>query len=104
MAKGKKSGIESCTSPLCKLKVPSDGSCAMHTCLLVFTTVSSGLVSSQLAVPFYAFFEAERAQVNRRRPRSCEEQWTDSGRGLRNDQTDCSLPHGRELNLDFTGR
>ena len=30
--------------------------------------------------------------------------WTDSGRGLRNDQSDCSLPHGRELNLDFTGR
>ena len=37
----------------------------LRTCLLVFTTVSclSGLVSSQFAVPFYAFFEAERAQV-----------------------------------------
>ena len=27
----------------------------------------------------------------------------DSGHGL-NDQSDHSLPHGRELNLDYTGR
>ena len=26
----------------------------------------------------------------------------DSGRDLRNDQSDISLPRGRELNLDFT--
>ena len=34
-----------------------------RTCLLVFSIVSclSSLVSSQLAVPFYAFFGAERA-------------------------------------------
>ena len=45
------------------LKVPSDGSRAIaHLPILVFTTVSclSSLVSSQLAVPFYAFFGAER--------------------------------------------
>ena len=71
----------------------------LHTCLLVITTVSclSSLVSSQLAVPFYAFFEAERAQVSRQRSQSREEQWTDSGRGLHNDQSDRSLPRGREL-------
>ena len=91
------------------LMVPSDGSCAiaqLRTCLLVSITVSclSDLVSSQLAVPFYAFFGAERAQVSQRSSRSREEQWTDSGRGLRNDQLDRSLPRGRELNLDFTGR
>ena len=78
----------------------------LRTCLFLFTTMSclSGLVSSQLAVLFYAFFEAERAQVSQQRSRSREEQWTDSGRSLRNDQLDCSLPRGRELNLDFTGR
>ena len=59
----------------------------LRTCVLVFTTVSclSGL------------------EVSRQRSQSREEQ-TDSGRGLRNDQSDCSLPCGRELNLDFTGR
>ena len=78
----------------------------LRTCLLVFTTVScqSSLVSSKLTGPRYAFFEAERAQVSRQRSRSREDQWTDSGRGLRNDQSDLSLPRGRELNLDFTGR
>ena len=77
----------------------------LRTWLLVFITVSclSSLVSSQLAVPFYAFFEAERAQVSRQRSRSRKKQWTDSGHGLRNDQSDRSLPRGRELNLDFTG-
>ena len=46
-----------------RLKVPSDAHMRLRTCLLVFTTVSclSSLVSSQLAVLFYAFFEAERA-------------------------------------------
>ena len=35
----------------------------LRTCLLVFSTMSclSSLVSSQLAVPCYAFFEAEQA-------------------------------------------
>ena len=73
----------------------------LRTCLLVFITVSclSSLVSSQLAVPFYALFGAERAQISRQHSRSREEQWTDSGRGLHNDQSD--LPRGRELNLDL---
>ena len=40
---------------------------------------------------------------------SPEEQWTDSGRVLCSDQSDCSLPHGREMNHDrkltfFSGR
>ena len=42
--------------------------------------------------------------LSRQCSRSRKEQWTDSGRGLQNDQPDRSLPRGRELNLDFTGR
>ena len=46
-----------------RLKVPSDGSREIVHLLLVFSTMSclSSLVSSQIAVPCYAFFGAERA-------------------------------------------
>ena len=57
------------------LKVPSDGSCAIaHLPISITVSCQSSLVSNQLAVPFYAFFEAERTQVSRQRSRSHEEQ------------------------------
>ena len=48
-------------------------------------------------MPCDTFFGAEQAQVSRQRSRSREQHWMDSGRVLRSDQSDCSLPRGRAI-------
>ena len=78
----------------------------MRACLLVFSTVSCPSLANSLcraACSLGLNMRKYNVRISRQSSRSREVLWPFCGRVLRSDQSDCSLPRGRELNLDFTG-